>query len=91
MDIQAAGDAARFLHDGGASSTNTPYQGYGVLYVEPGVPEGSVARLREMGHQVEYNEAGAMFGGYQAIYKNPETGVYSGATEMRKDGTVTAY
>ncbi len=91
MDIQAAGDAARFLHDGGASPTDLPYEGYGVLYVEPGVPQSTVGRLREMGHKVEYNGAGAMFGGYQAIYRNPQTGVYSGATEMRKDGTVTAY
>lgn len=91
MDIQAAGDAARFLHDGGASPTDTTYEGYGVLYVEPGVAQSTVGRLRAMGHRVEYNDAGAMFGGYQAIYRNPETGVYSGATEMRKDGTVTAY
>ena len=27
-----------------------------------------------------------MFGGYQGIYRDPETGVYVGATEMRKDG-----
>ncbi len=91
MDIQAAGDAARFLHDGGASPTDTTYEGYGVLYVEPGVAQSTVERLRAMGHRVEYNDAGAMFGGYQAIYRDPETGVYSGATEMRKDGTVTAY
>lgn len=91
MDIQAAGDAARFLHDGGASPTDTTYEGYGVLYVEPGVAESTVERLRTMGHRVEYNDAGAMFGGYQAIYRDPDTGVYSGATEMRKDGTVTAY
>lgn len=91
MDIQAAGDAARFLHDGGASPTDTTYEGYGVLYVEPGVAQSTVERLRTMGHRVEYNDAGAMFGGYQAIYRDPDTGVYSGATEMRKDGTVTAY
>ena len=91
MNLQAAGDAARFLHDGGASPTDTGYEGYGVLYVEPGVTQSTVERLRAMGHKVKYNDAGAMFGGYQAIYRNPETGVYSGATEMRKDGTVTAY
>lgn len=91
MDIQAAGDAARFLHDGGASPTDTDYQGYGVLYVEPGVPKNTVERLQAMGHKVKYNDVGAMFGGYQAIHRDPESGVYSGATEMRKDGTVAAY
>ena len=31
------------------------------------------------------------FGGYEAIRRNPVTGVYEGATEMRKDGAVVAY
>jgi len=47
--------------------------------------------LIKMGHKVKVNDAGAMFGGYQAIQRDPETGVYQGATEMRKDGTVAAY
>ena len=32
-----------------------------------------------------------MFGGYQAIYRNPDTGIHSGATEMRKDGLAIGY
>jgi gamma-glutamyltranspeptidase/glutathione hydrolase len=32
-----------------------------------------------------------MFGGYQAIYRDPKTGVYAGATEMRKDGLAIGY
>jgi len=32
-----------------------------------------------------------MFGAYQAIAFDGETGVYAGATEMRKDGVVVAY
>ncbi len=34
---------------------------------------------------------GVMFGAYQAIAVDGETGVYAGATEMRKDGVVVAY
>lgn len=44
-----------------------------------------------MGHRVEVDASGVRFGGYQAIAVDPATGVYAGATEMRKDGTVSAY
>ena len=42
-----------------------------------------------MGHKLEVVDDGVMFGGYQAIQRRGT--VYIGATEMRKDGTVTAY
>lgn len=44
-----------------------------------------------MGHRVEIVDDGIVFGGYQAIAREPGTGVYAGATEMRKDGTVAGY
>jgi gamma-glutamyltranspeptidase/glutathione hydrolase len=44
-----------------------------------------------MGHNVEVNATGVMFGGYQAIQRDEKTGVYAGATEMRKDGTVAGW
>ena len=44
-----------------------------------------------MGHQVKIVDNGVMFGGYQGIYRDPETGVYVGATEMRKDGLAIGY
>ena len=34
---------------------------------------------------------GIMFGGYQAIKRDPETGVLTGATEMRKDGQASGF
>jgi gamma-glutamyltranspeptidase/glutathione hydrolase len=91
MNIQQAGDAARFMHEGGRQSTGLAKDLLGTLYVEPGVPEQTVQRLRAMGHTVEVVSNGVMFGGYQAIAIDLDTGVYSGATEMRKDGTVVAY
>ena len=39
---------------------------------------------------MEVDANGVRFGGYQAIMVSPE-GVYAGATEMRKDGTVVAW
>jgi gamma-glutamyltranspeptidase/glutathione hydrolase len=90
MDIQQAGDAARFMHDGGRQPTGVQKDPLGTLYLEPGVPAQTIERLRAMGHRVEVDPSGVRFGGYQAIAVDP-AGVYRGATEMRKDGTVAAW
>ncbi len=91
MNLQQAGDAARFMHSGGRQPTSIDEDALGTLYLEPGVPQETVKRLKKMGRQPEVQDDGGVFGGYQAILRNPETGVYTGATEMRKDGTVAAY
>jgi gamma-glutamyltranspeptidase/glutathione hydrolase len=91
MSLQEAGDAARFLHDGGASPTNQSFDPLGVLYLEPGVPDATVQKLKAMGHNVKIDDRGAMFGGYQAIMVDPNSGAYIGATEMRKDGVAIGY
>lgn len=91
MNLQEAGDAARFHHDGGSQSTGVDLDPIGVLEVEPGVPAETVAKLKAMGHKVEIETSGVPFGGYQAIIRDPLTGAYWGATEMRKDGTVAGY
>lgn len=91
MNVQQAGDAARFNHDGGRTPMGGSDDLLGTLHVEPGVPAATIERLRAMGHRVEVVDDGVMFGGYQAIAVDEETGVYSGATEMRKDGTVAGY
>jgi gamma-glutamyltranspeptidase/glutathione hydrolase len=91
MNVQEAGDAARFVHYGGSRPTGLPGDSLGTLYLEPGVPEATVERLRAMGHNVVIDASGVRFGGYQAIMVDREKGSYAGATEMRKDGTVTAW
>ena len=91
MNVQEAGDAARFLHDGGRTPEALSFDPMGTLHVETGVPAETVVKLKAMGHNVKVDDRGVMFGGYQAIAIDPESGVYIGATEMRKDGTVTAY
>ena len=95
MNLQEAGDAARFNHDGGRQPTEAlagpSADPLGTLYVEPGIPAESIAQLRAMGHTVEVVDNGIMFGGYQAIARDPETGVLTGATEMRKDGQASGY
>ena len=64
---------------GPARRTLPPSTGSGGTPIVPG------------GHRVEVVTNGIMFGGYQAIYRNPDTGIYSGATEMRKDGLAIGY
>ncbi len=91
MNLQEAGDAARLNHDGGSHPTGTGADLLGTLHLEAGVPEETVAQLKAMGHNVVIVENGVIFGGYQAIWRNPETGVYAGATEMRKDGLAIGY
>ncbi|MEO1167971.1 MAG: gamma-glutamyltransferase family protein [Pseudomonadota bacterium] len=95
MNVQEAGDAARLNHDGGRRPTDdlagTGADLLGVLSVEAGIADETVEQLRAMGHNVEVVTNGIMFGGYQAIVRDPETGVYSGATEMRKDGQALGY
>ncbi len=89
MNIQQAGDAARFMHEGGREPTGVDGDPVGTLYLEPGVPEPTRRGLEALGHKVKVIGNGGMFGGYQAILRQGDT--YIGATEMRKDGTVVAY
>lgn len=100
MNLQEAGDAARLHHDGGRQPTDAlagtpadtaPVDMLGVLQVEPGIPAATVEALRAMGHTVEVETTGIPFGGYQIIARDPATGVYTGATEMRKDGQASGY
>jgi gamma-glutamyltranspeptidase/glutathione hydrolase len=100
MNLQEAGDAARLFHEGGRAPTDAlagtpadtrPIDTLGLLQVEPGIPQATVAALRAMGHRVEVETSGVPFGGYQAIARDPVTGVYTGATEMRKDGQASGY
>ena len=46
--------------------------------------------LRVRAHRIE-PQVTAAYGGYQAIWRDPKTGVYAGATEMRKDGCALGY
>lgn len=90
MGVQTAGDAARFHHDGstdpegGSGMTDS-----GTVEIETGVPTVIADELRKRGHNVKYSVG--PYGGYQAIWRDPETGVYWGASEFRKDGQAAGY
>jgi gamma-glutamyltranspeptidase/glutathione hydrolase len=88
LDLQAAGDAARYRFYGGAEPTGEEPDGVGFVAMENGVPPEVRAELERRGHRIR--PADGSFGGYQAIMRN-STGLYEAATEMRKDGTAMAY
>ena len=87
MGLQAAGDAPRVRHEGSTEPTGAPPLAHGgTVYLEPGFDDDAVEGLRARGHHVEPLASGAAFGGYQAIRRDLARGVYSGASESRKDG-----
>lgn len=88
MDLQAAGDAARYRFYGGAEPTGDEPDGVGFVAMENGVPASVRAELERRGHRIR--PADGSFGGYQAIMRH-SNGVYEAATEMRKDGAAAGY
>ncbi|MGE0827728.1 MAG: gamma-glutamyltransferase family protein [Hyphomonadaceae bacterium] len=88
LDLQAAGDAARYRFYGGAEPTGEAPDGVGFVAMENGVPPEVRAELARRGHRIL--QADGSFGGYQAIMRNAD-GLYEAATEMRKDGAADAY
>jgi gamma-glutamyltranspeptidase/glutathione hydrolase len=89
MNFQEAGDAARWQHEGSSDYDNPKMTDGGYVEVESGVPYESMRGLMQRGHVVRLGNGG--FGGYQAIARDPKTGVYFGASESRKDGHAAGY
>jgi gamma-glutamyltranspeptidase / glutathione hydrolase len=97
MNVQAAGDAARFSHD----------QPTGVLSLEPALFDLVGPRLAAMGHEVRSARGGDLAaGGYQAIHfarepgakpprphdhHTPVNGVYRAGSDHRKDGAAVGW
>ncbi len=89
MGLQEAGDAPRLRHGGSSQPTGEQMVDGGTVYLESGFAQETVRALVQMGHRVRYGEGS--FGGYQAIARDPETHVYTGASESRKDGHAAGY
>jgi gamma-glutamyltranspeptidase/glutathione hydrolase len=90
MNLQEAGDAPRMHHSGISEPTGRVYTDGGAVHLESGIPIEVRRELIRRGHRL-LEDTGGVFGGYQAIRLNPKTGVYSGATESRKDGAAAGY
>jgi gamma-glutamyltranspeptidase / glutathione hydrolase len=91
MNLQEAGDAPRIQHDGSTepAGQNTAMNDGGVLNLESGFSYATIQALMRKGHKIEF--ADGPYGGYQAIMRDADTGVYTGASESRKDGQAAGY
>ena len=89
MNLQEAGDAARWQHHGSSEPTGGSLVNGGYVELESGFPHETVRGLMMMGHRVRTGIGG--YGGYQAIKWDPVHGVYYGASESRKDGQAAGY
>ncbi|GJM22111.1 MAG: gamma-glutamyltranspeptidase [Planctomycetota bacterium] len=93
MNVQEAGDAARWRHEGSSQPDGGDMRDRGRVFVESGAPAELVEGLRARGHQVEVSAGG--YGGYQAIWidaiASPEQRLYRGASESRKDGAAVGF
>lgn len=91
MNLQEAGDAPRIHHDGSTepAGQNTPMNDGGILNLESQFPYETIQALMRKGHIIQF--ADGTYGGYQAIARDPQTGMYIGASESRKDGQAAGY
>ena len=92
LNVQEAGDASRWQHEGDNEPTGEKMTGSGgYVEVESGIPYETVLELRKKGHDVRFDVGG--YGGYQAIKveMHESQRVYVGASESRKDGMAAGY
>ena len=89
LNLQEAGDAARWQHDGSTDYDHPRMTDGGYVYLESGIPWDVVAELKRRGHDIRTDLGG--FGGYQAIMWDAKNHTYLGASESRKDGQAAGW
>jgi gamma-glutamyltranspeptidase/glutathione hydrolase len=91
LNVQEAGDAARWQHEGADEPTGETMEKGGYVFLESGIPYEAARELEKRGHDVRIDVGG--YGGYQAIRVEMHGGqrVYIGASESRKDGQAAGY
>jgi len=89
MNLQEAGDAARFRHLGSSQPDFGVMTDGGTVNLESGIVPQVVRELMGKGHRIEGARGG--FGGYQGIWIDHQRGILIGATESRKDGCAIGY
>ncbi len=86
MDVQQAVEAPRYTFG------NQLAPGDLTVRIESRVGEDAIEGLRARGHQLDVAGPWEVAGAVQMISRNPDTGVYHGATEVRRAGsTVLGY
>jgi gamma-glutamyltranspeptidase/glutathione hydrolase len=89
MDVQEAGDAARFRHLGSSEPTGHQAIDGGAVALESEIDPEVRRQLEAKGHRLVDGRGG--FGGYQAIRINLQDHVLIGGSDPRKDGCVMGY
>jgi len=91
LNVQEAGDASRWRHEGDNEPTREKMEKGGYVEVESGIPYEVVRESEKRGHDMRFDVGG--YGGYQAIKVEMHDGlrVYIGASESRKDGQAAGY
>ncbi|PYM00212.1 MAG: gamma-glutamyltransferase [Verrucomicrobia bacterium] len=91
LNVQEAGDASRWQHEGDNEPTGEKMTSGGYVEVESGIPYEIIRELKKRGHDVRFDVGG--YGGYQAIKVELPDGqrIYVGASESRKDGQAAGY
>jgi gamma-glutamyltranspeptidase/glutathione hydrolase len=89
MGLQEAGDAPRIHHAGSSEPTGESMTDGGTVNLESGFEYAVIRDLVGRGHTIQF--ANGPYGGYQAIMRHPEYGVWVGASESRKDGQAAGY
>ena len=92
MNLQESGDALRWNHSGSTQPTDSLQSNpisVGIVGIETSIDPLVVKKLEKMGHKIIVGNG--FFGRFQAIMKDPDTGVYYGASESRVDGQAAGY
>ncbi len=89
MGLQEAGDAPRILHSESSQPTGERMTDGGELSLESGIEYEAIRELVERKHKIVWKVG--PYGGYQAILRDPVSGVYYGASESRKDGQAAGW
>ena len=94
LDGQAAGDSPRWQHEGSSEQMGEDDKsigGSGLLRLETGVPDATVAALAGMGWRIGPSDGG--FGRYSSVERRGSGGalVYAAASDVRADGVGLAY
>lgn len=89
MNIQEAGDAARFRHSGSSQPDGGIMNNGGIVSLESGINYETIRKLISYGHKINFSTGG--YGGYQGIWLDLKRGILIGGSESRKDGCVIGY
>jgi gamma-glutamyltranspeptidase/glutathione hydrolase len=91
MNLQEAGDAARWQHFGAGTPDDPALEPGGEVTLESGIAPGVAENLRRRGHKLAPSRALSGYGGYQAIAWDAASHSYRAASEMRFDGQAAGY